>query len=72
MQTIDKGRKRTHIGFVGPAGTSVGTIGRLQIHIRETGCQFPDSGEPEGMPGRADMGRRPAKPRDRHYSIEFE
>ena len=24
------------------------------------------------MPGRADMGRRPARPRDGHYSIEFE
>ena len=24
------------------------------------------------MPGRADMARRPAKPRDGHYSIEFE
>ena len=37
-----------------------------------TGCQFPDSGEPEGRPGRADMARRPARPQDGHYSIEFE
>ena len=37
-----------------------------------TGCQFPDSGEPEGRPGRADMARRPARPRDGQYSIEFE
>ena len=25
-----------------------------------------------GRPGRADMARRPARPRDGHYSIEFE
>ena len=35
------------------------------------GCQFPDTGEP-GRPEEADMGRRPARPRDGHYSIELE
>ena len=36
------------------------------------GCQFPDTGEPGGKAGKADMARRPARPRDGHYSIEFD
>ena len=37
-----------------------------------TGCQFLDSREPGGRPEEADMGRRPARPQDGHYSIESE
>ena len=59
----------------GPAGPRDGHLS-LEAEYRNdtfgTRCQFPDSGEPGGMPGRADMGRRRARPRDGHLSIELE